>query len=154
MSSERSSKNIQQYSGYSVISASMSKLPSLSAAPFPQFRIRCLLFQNLLFSDLCFEGVQQQLKAINWWGGYWNCHCPCYASVMAQPFPDTALVSFPLSFNRTSSSNKDLSTLLTLFSKWAIYFWSSSSWKEIPKIMGRFMMPQSTVLQWHQTSIS
>lgn len=43
--------------------------PSVSVAPFPQSRVRCLLVQYLLFSDLHFVGVQQQLKATNWWGG-------------------------------------------------------------------------------------
>lgn len=113
--------------------------------PFPQSSIRCLLFQYLLFSDLCFQGVQQQLKAINWRGGCWNC-C-CFGAMWPGP---SLTLSFPLSSNRTSNSNKgSLNPARIIFR--VTYFWSSSSWKEIPKMMGRFMMWKSTVLQWHQT---
>lgn len=109
------------------------------------------VFQHLL-SDLHLEGAQQQPKAINWWGGCWSCCHPCYGVMWpSRPWHYFQSHSLPTGLPRAT---KDHSTLLRPFSNWVIYFWSSSSWKKIPKMVGHFMLWKSTVFQGPQTSFS
>lgn len=68
--------------------------------------------------------------------------------------PDTVLLSIPLSFKRTSKSNKRSLNPAWSFSNSVMYFWSSSSWKKIPKMVGHFKFWKSTILQWPQPSFS
>lgn len=51
-------------------------------------------------------------------------------------------------------ATKDHSTLLVSFSNSVIDFWSSSSWKKIPKMVEHFILWKSIVLQWPQPFFS